>query len=398
MFSSLSIRNFRLYWFGMLVSLVGSWIQAVAQSWLVFDLTRSEFLLGLVGFLGSLPVFVFSLFAGVFADRINKKHILLITQNAFMVLAFALALLIQFKMVTVNQIMLIALLNGIVMAFDSPTRQSIVVELVGKQHLLNAIALNSAAFNSARLIGPALAGILVAAVGMSGCFYVNGISFVAVIIALLLIKNNHLPKKNNGVFLKDLNQGIRFIVDNRVILILISIVGMASLFGISYAILMPVFADKVLHAGVKGLGILMSSSGLGALLSALLLARFGMNLKQRGGLIVFSSIVFSLGLILFSQSKVFLFSCIYLMVIGWSSVTAMTLVNNSLQILVPDEFRGRVMSAFMFTFAGVMPFGNLIAGTLAHAWGAPFAVGFSGFACLAFFLYVWKFFPQLKKI
>ncbi len=398
MFSSLKVRNFRLYWFGMQISLVGSWIQIVAQGWLVFDLTRSEFLLGLVGFLGSLPIFIFSLFAGVFADRFNKRNILLVTQNAFMFLAFILALLTQFKIITPVQIMLIALLNGMVMAFDAPARQSIVVELVGKQHLLNAIALNSAAFNSARLVGPALAGILVAIVGMSGCFYINGISFIAVIIALLLIKNNYAPKKTSGVFLKDLAEGLKFIADNRIILILISIVGMTSLFGISYAILMPVFADKVLHSGAKGLGILMSNAGLGAFLAALFLARFSNSLKRRGEWIIFSSIIFSLALILFSQSKTFLSSCIYLAIIGWSSVTAMTLVNNSLQVLVPDEFRGRVMSGFMFTFAGIMPFGNLIAGTLAHFWGVSFSVAFSGFACLAFFLSVWKFFPQLKKI
>ncbi len=187
MFSSLKIRNFRLYWFGMLLSLVGTWIQTVAQSWLVFQLTNSAFLLGLAGFLGLFPVFLFSLFGGVAADRVNKRVILLFTQNAFMVLAFILAIMTHLKIITPVQIMIIALLNGVVMAFDAPARQSVVVELAGKQHLLNAIALNSAAFNSARIIGPALAGLLIAGVGMSGCFYINGISFLAVIFALVLI-------------------------------------------------------------------------------------------------------------------------------------------------------------------------------------------------------------------
>mgnify|MGYP001574438469 FL=1 len=186
MFSSLKVKNFRVYWFGMFVSLIGTWIQIVAQSWLVFQLTNSAFLLGVVGFLSSIPVFLLSLFGGVLADRLNKRNILIATQSAFMLLAFLLAALTQMKLVTPYQIMFIALLNGVVMAFDAPSRQAMVVELVGKDYLFNAIALNSIAFNSSRIIGPALAGVLVATIGMSGCFYINGISFLHLIIALFL--------------------------------------------------------------------------------------------------------------------------------------------------------------------------------------------------------------------
>jgi len=398
MFSSLKVKNFRLYWFGMLISLTGTWIQTIAQSWLVFELTDSVYLLGLVGFLGSFPIFLLSLFGGVLADRVNKRDILLFTQNAFMILAFVLAILTQIKVITPLQIMIIAFLNGVIMAFDGPARQSMVAELVGKQHILNAIALNSAAFNSARIIGPALAGIFIAGIGMSGCFYINGISFFGVIAALLFIKNHVSPKIRTGNrVLKDLVEGLKFIRKERVILILILMVGVTSLFGISYVILMPVFADHVLNAGVKGLAMLMSAAGFGALVAALILARMT-NFKHKGKLIIFSTILFSSGLILLALAKSYILSIVILAIIGWSSVTAISLINNSLQILVPDNFRGRIMSAFMFTFAGVMPFGNLFAGTLAQSIGVSQTILISGVICLCFFIFVSTFFPELRKI
>jgi len=398
MFSSLSIRNFRIYWLGMFVSLIGTWVQVVTQSWLMFQLTNSVFLLGLVGFLSSIPVFLLSLFGGVAADRMNKKNILLFTQNAFMLLAFLLALLTQMKLITPTQIMLIALLNGIVLAFDAPARQAVIADLVGKEHLLNAIALNSAAFSSARIIGPALAGILIASIGMSGCFYINGISFLAVIIALLLININNGQRRSTKTFLiKDLSDGLRFIKDNRIILILISMVGITSLFGISYVILMPVFANDVLNVGVKGLGLLMSSAGFGALIAALILARLG-DFKYKGKLLISSSIIFSISLVLFSLSKTYFISLITLILIGGASVTAIGIVNTLLQALVPDEFRGRAMSAFMLTFAGFMPFGNLLAGSLAHIWGVSITVLISGIICTAFFIIINILYPQIRNI
>lgn len=382
----------------MFVSLVGTWIQTVAQSWLVFSLTNSAFLLGLVGFLGSIPMFLLSLFGGVAADRINKRNILLFTQNAFMILAFLLALLTQAKLITPAQIMLIAVLNGIVMAFDAPARQAVIVELTGKEHLLNAIALNSAAFNSARIIGPALAGILVATIGMSGCFYINGASFFAVIIALLLIKvkNNHKRHKNNSA-LRELKDGLIFIKNNPVILVLLAMVGIVSLFGVGYIILMPIVAKDVLGVGVKELGMLMSSSGIGALIAVLALARLG-NFKFKGKFLVLSSIIFSVSLILFSVSKTYLFSLFTLLLMGAFSVTAIALINTLLQTIVADEFRGRVMSVFMFTFAGFMPFGNLIAGSLSQALGVSTTIMISGIICTAFFVLINTIFPEIRNI
>lgn len=392
MFSALKVRDFRIYWFGMLVSLVGTWIQTVTQSWLVFKLTNSTFLLGLAGFLGLIPVFLFSLLGGVVADRFNKRKILIWTQSIFMLLAFILAIMTQFDLITPVQIMAIAFLNGTVMAFDAPARQAVIVELSGKQHLLNAIALNSAAFNSGRIIGPALAGLLVASIGISGCFYINGLSFTAVIAALLAIRNNHRAGetgRDNGLF-GDIAEGIDYIKNHRDISVLIAMVGVISLFGLSYMILMPIFASDVLRMGVKGFGLLMSSAGIGALIAALLLAR-SRDLRYKGRYMIFSSMVLSLGLILFSLSRIYLLSVFMLAIIGWSSVTAVSLINNSLQMQSDDKFRGRVMGIFMITFAGMVPFGNLISGCLAQilgVWQAVMICGiilFAGFSAATIF-------------
>ena len=381
----------------MFVSLVGTWIQSVAQSWLVFALTNSAFLLGVVGFLGSIPIFVLSLFGGVLADRVNKRNILIFTQIFFMLLAFLLAFLTQFKLITPQQIMIIALLNGIIMAFDAPARQAIVVELVGKKHLFNAIVLNSVAFNSSRIIGPAIAGLLIFAIGMSGCFYLNGISFLAVIAALFLIKLNKNQTPSNNSALRDLKEGLIFIRGDRLILGLVSMVAAVSLFGISYVILMPVFVNDILRAGVKGLGILMSSTGLGALIGALALARLG-DFKYKGRLLTWSVFSFAISLIIFSLSRDYFVSIISLICVGCSSVAAIALINTLIQIKVPDEFRGRVMSLFMITFAGIMPFGNLISGSLAQGLGVSAALFFCGLVCLVLFALINLLFPGLKRL
>ncbi|MDD5166576.1 MAG: MFS transporter [Candidatus Omnitrophica bacterium] len=397
MFSSLKVKKYRIYWFGMFLSLVGTWIQSVAQSWLVFDLTNSAFLLGVVGFLSSIPMFLLSLFGGVVADRVNKRKILIFTQTAFMFLAFLLAVLTQANLITATQIMFIALLNGIVMSFDAPTRQAVVVELVGKKHLFNAIALNSVAFNSSRIIGPALAGILVSSIGMSGCFYINGVSFFAVLIALMLIQIDDRPRPNkNNSALGDLKEGLLFIKNNRLILILITIVGISSLFGMPYVILMPVFAKELLHVGVKGLGLLMSSAGAGALVAGLVLAHLG-DFKHKGRLLIISSIIFSISLMLFSLSRNFIFSLFALALIGCFSVMAMALINTLLQTIVEDEYRGRIMSVFMFTFAGFMPFGNLLAGSISQIAGVSMTVLFSGIICMVSFLIITISYPELRK-
>jgi len=379
------------------VSLVGTWIQSVAHSWLVFQLTNSAFLLGVVGFLSSIPIFVFSLFGGVLADRLNKRNILIITQTSFMFLAFLLAALTQFKIITPWQIMFIAVLNGLIMAFDAPARQSIIVELVGREHLFNAITLNSVAFNSSRIIGPAIAGVLVSLIGMSGCFYLNGISFLAVIIALIYIRLGKGYNENNNSALKDIKEGLIFISRNPLILALVSMVAAMSLFGISYVILMPVLADNVLGVGVRGLGVLMSSTGIGALIGALGLARMG-DFKYKGRFLIGTVFLFSIALTFFSLSKNYFLSIFILVFIGYSSVVPLALVNTLLQANVPDKFRGRVMSVFMITFAGTTPFGNLISGSLAQALGVSNALFLCGLICLALFMLINLLFDKLRKL
>jgi len=397
-FSSFKVRNYRIYWVGTFVSLIGTWVQSVAQSWLVFKLTNSAFLLGFVGFLNTLPMFLFSLFGGVFADRVNKRIVLLYTQSVFMILAFALAVLTQLQIIQTWHIMLMAVLNGIVMAFDAPSRQSMVVELVGKEHLLNAIAWNSAAFNSARIIGPALAGILMAVIGMSGCFYLNGASFFAVIISLIVIRNIRQPSKSDKTFLlHDIIDGLRFMKHNRVIVVLISIVGIMSFFGLSYVILMPVFAERVLHTDVSGFAALMSAAGFGALAAALMLARLG-DFRRKGKLLIASCGIVSIALIVFALSKTFVLSLGCLVLVGWGSVMSVSIINTLLQTIVPDQYRGRVMSGFMITFAGVLPFGNLASGALAHTCGVSSAIVLSAVTCGISIMIVSWLFPQVRNL
>ena len=382
----------------MFISLIGTWLQILAQSWLVFELTNSAFLLGMVSFLSSLPVFMLSLLGGVAADRINKKKILVFTQISFMVLAFILATLTHLRFITPTQVMMIAVLNGVVMAFDAPTRHAIVAELVGKERLLNAIALNSVAFNSSRIIGPAIAGILISAIGMSGCFFLNGISFLAVILALLMIKFRPAHRiQKRALFINDILDGMNYIRSNRTIVVLILMVAVTtSLFGISYVIF-PVFARDILHVGVKGLGMLMSAAGCGALAGALSLAALG-DFRHKGRLLVCALTVFPIAVMLFSLSRVYILSLLMLAVVGWGSVLSLSLINTILQQIVPDHFRGRLMSVYMVTFTGVMPFGNLIAGSLIQVWGASRTVFAGAFLCAVFFVSMNLICPQVRKL
>lgn len=397
MFSSLKFKYFRFYWLSMFVSLVGTWTQTVTQGWLVFELTNSSFLLGVVGFLASLPIFVLSVFGGLLADRVNKRNILICTQAAFMLLAFLLAVLTQSRLIAPWQIMLIALCNGMIMAFDAPARQSIVVELVGKEHLFNAIALNSVAFNSSRIIGPAIAAVMVSIIGMSGCFYLNGISFLPLIFALFYIRFAPGQPANNNSAFKDIKAGLLFVRGQPRILALMSVVCAMSIFGVSYIILMPVFASHVLGVGMRGLGGLVSSSGIGALAGALGLAKLG-DVKCKGKMLFWSVFLFAASLIFFSLTRNYLWSILALVLVGIFSVVPVALVNTLLQINVPDAFRGRVMSLFMITFAGMMPFGNLIAGALAESWGVSGSLLACGSVCLILFVLINLFFPDLKKL
>ncbi|MDD5355872.1 MAG: MFS transporter [Candidatus Omnitrophica bacterium] len=386
MFSSFTIPDFRIYWIGMFISMCGTWMQIMAQSWLVFELSHSSFLLGLVGFVNSLPVFLFSLFSGVLVDRVNKKALLIIAQVISMCLAFLLAVVTQFNIVTVNFILLITMLNGIVLSLDAPARQSIIAELVGKKNILNGIALTSIGFHAARMLGPALAGIFIAAISVAGCFYINAVSFLAFIVALLLIKPKVVARNNNNSpFMEDLKGGVKFILKNKPYLILIIAMGVVSLFGLSYMILLPVFAKDILGLDSKGFGLLMSCSGVGSLLGGLVLA----NLKdpdKRVKFLIIALYMLSFSIIALALSDSFIVSAIILASIGFAILSSSVIINSVIQTMVPDEFRGRIMSIYVLTFAGTAPFGSIMAGSLAQVLGVRIAFGIMGLTCFGSFL------------
>ena len=373
-FNSLRHRNFRLFWFGQLISLIGTWMQSIAQSWLVLDLTKSPFMLGLVSAMGMLPVLLFSLPAGAVADRVNKRNLLIITQSVMLVLAFVLAGLAAAHAVKVWHVFILAFLLGIANAFDMPCRQSFVVEMVGKEDLLNAIALNSTMFNAARIIGPAIAGILIGTVGTAGCFFINGASFIAVIIGLALMHIDYeRPPAELPSILTDMIEGLRYIKNHRTILTIISMVGVFSIFGMPYTVLMPVFAQSILHTGPQGYGLLMTFTGIGAVISALLLATFS-EFRFRGRLIIVSSIVFVVVISLFAASRSLPLSCALLVLVGFSMVAQSATANTMLQTLSPDDLRGRVMAVFGIMFIGFSPIGSFQAGLIAQHLGAPNAM------------------------
>jgi MFS family permease len=381
-FASLRHRNFRLFWTGQMVSLVGTWMQAVAQGWLVLTLTNSAFLLGLVSAIGSMPILFLALPGGVAADRFDKRRLLMATQATAMVLALALAALTYFEIARIWHVVALAAISGSVFAFDAPSRQAFTVELVGKADLMNAIALNSAVFNAARILGPALAGVLIGFIGMAGCFFSNGVSFLAVILGLWMIRRERLPPPPRGSAWHEMRAGISYAWNQPVIRSLVMIIAVFSIFGMPYAILMPIFARDILGAGARGLGFLMTANGVGALTGALGLAAFSQT-RSRGRLVMTAGVVFSLSLSAFALSRSFALSLMLLPLVGWSMVSQTATINTLLQTTVPDELRGRVMSLFTFVFMGMMPFGSLLAGAAAQRFGAPAALTAGAAVCLS---------------
>ncbi len=371
----------------MFVSLIGTWVQTIAQSWLVYSLTDSPFLLGLVGFLGSLPAAFFSLAAGVLIDRAIKRNVLIITQFALMVLALALAVLVHVGTVKVWHIMLIALISGLVFSVDAPVRQAMVVELAGKQHLFNAITLNSAAFNSARLIGPAIAGVLIAAIGMAGCFYVNAASFIPLLIALFFIQP--LPavvNGNAGSFWLEMKQATEFLKKSKALLALLCVVAMFSIFGVAYIVLMPVFTKQILGVGVNGFAVLMSSNGAGALIGVLNLARLKTTVSKEKILNI-CVVVFCVSIMCFSVSSSLLLSAAMIFLAGFGGASSLSLINTLFQMNIPDDCRGKLMGIYCMMFLGLLPFGNILAGVLAHFFSVQIIV-FSGAILSLLFYYV----------
>jgi len=356
-------------------------MQSVAQSWLVYRLTGSSLLLGSVGFASQIPVFLVAPLGGIVADRQNRQRVVICTQAASMLLACVLAALTLTGIVQVWHIFVLASLLGVVNAFDIPGRQSFLVDMVGKEDLMNAIALNSSLFNGARIIGPAIAGILVAKIGEGWCFFANAVSYIAVIIGLLMMRVRPRSHRPSGSPLAHIIEGFRFVRQTGPIRAILLLLGLVSLVAMPYTVLMPVFADKILHGGARGLGILMGATGVGALLGALTLAtRTGV--RGLGRWVAFSCGGFGVSLVLFSLSRSFWLSAALLLPVGFSMMLQMSSSNTLIQAMVPDHLRGRVMSVYSMMFMGMAPFGALLGGALADRLGAPLTVSIGAVACI----------------
>lgn len=360
-------------------------MQSTAQGWLVYSLTKSPLYLGIVATSSSLPVLLFTLLGGVAADRFKKKKLLIITQSLSILPAILLGVMTDFKIITPLLIIIIAFLLGTVSAFDLPARQSFLIEMVQKGRLMNAIALNSAAFNGARIIGPLLAGFTIAYADVATCFYINALSFLAAIIALSKIKTvppeQQVHWQSLSVFLHDLREGFRFIRLNKDILRIMILVAVFSLFGIPFVTMLPVFAEDILKVGAKGLGYLGGASGLGAFTAALIIAYKG-EIKSGGFLMSIAAIIFSMSLMVFSLSHNYHASLIILLFTGWGIVSFLALGNSFIQLTVPDGLRGRIMSVYTLLFLGLSPIGNSIIGLIADLFGANRAITIGSIICL----------------
>jgi MFS family permease len=379
---ALGHRNYRLFFAGQAISLIGTWTQSIGESWLVYRLTGSSALLGTTGFFAQIPVFLLATVGGTVADRHSRHRIVICTQAAAMLLASVLAALTLSGRVQVWQVFTLAAMLGTVNAFDIPARQALLVELVGRDDLINAIALNSSMVNGARIIGPAIAGIVIAAVGEGWCFFANAVSYIAVLAGLLQMRLEPRPvAPRTGSILTEVFDGFRFVratMPVRALLLLLAIVSFA---GMPYAVLMPVFADRILHGGARTLGTLMGASGLGALVGALsLAARRG--LRGLGRWVAMASAGFGACLVLFSFSRSFVLSLVLLVPLGFCMMVQMASSNTLIQSMVPDALRGRVMAIYSMMFMGMAPFGALFAGVMAERIGAPATVAIGGVACL----------------
>jgi len=380
---ALRYRNYRLFFGGQLISLVGTWMQNVAQAWLVYRLTGSAVLLGAVGFAGQIPVFILApAVGGLAADHFNRRRIVIGTQTAAMLLAFTLAALTLSGAVRIWHVFVLASLLGVVNSFDIPARQSFIVEMVGKPDLMNAIALNSSMFNASRVVGPAVAGILVASIGEGWCFFANGVSYIAVIAGLLAMRMAaREPVTQSGSPLARVVEGFRFVVGNPPIRALLMLLGIVSFTGMPYVVLMPIFADRILHGGAQALGWLMGFTGIGALCGAALLAS-RRNLKGLGTWVGVAALSFGACLTAFAGSRSLGFSAAILIPAGFSMMIQMGSSNTLIQSMVPDRLRGRVMSVYSMMFMGMAPIGSLLAGAAASRWGAPATVAAGGVICM----------------
>lgn len=396
MFRSLRHRNFQLFFGGQLISLIGTWMDNIAEAWLVYRLTGSAILLGTVAFAGQIPVFLMAPVGGMVADRWDRHKIVVATQTSSMILAFMLAGLTLSGRVKVWEVVVLAALMGVVNAFDIPARQAFLVEMVGRDDLMNAIALNSSMFNGARVIGPSIAGIVVASVGEGWCFFANAVSYFAVITGLLMMKLGARQRREHAASPFDhIVEGFRFVFRAVPIRALLMLIGLVSFVAIPYSVLMPIFADRILHGGALGLGMLMGAAGVGALLGALTLT-LRSGVKGLGRLVGLAAIGFGASLALFSASRYFWLSFVLLIPAGYGVMLQMASCNTLIQSMVPDELRGRALAAYTMMFMGMAPLGALFAGAMAEHVGAPWTVGMGGIAAILGGLAFLRFLPSWR--
>ena len=356
-------------------------MQSVAQGWLVYSLTKSPFYLGLVAAAGSLPILLFTFAGGIVADRFRKRNLLLLTQALSILPALLLGILTDIKLIEVWQVALLAAVLGTVNAFDIPARQSFIIELVGKRNITNAIALNSASFHGARIIGPVIAGVTIASLGLPACFYLNAVSFIAVIIALSKIDIKGDIYASSKGFVRDFIEGIQYIKSNKEIFRTIILISIFSLLGMPFITLLPVFAGEIFRTGPQGFGFLVGATGAGALSAALILA-FREDIEDKNGFMALSAISFSFALLAFSVSKTLYLSLILLACTGWGLVSFFATANSFIQLSVPDKLRGRAMSVYTFVFLGTAPIGNSLIGVLADSLGTTHAISVASFFCI----------------
>ncbi|HLQ69185.1 MAG TPA: MFS transporter [Gemmatimonadales bacterium] len=378
-FGALAHRNFRLFFIGQGISLVGTWMQNVGEGWLILTLTNSPFYVGLTAALSSLGVLLFSLYAGVVADRVDKRRVIIFMQLAFMIEAFTVAILVWTGVIAVWQVLVLATVLGIASGFDIPMRQSFIVDMVGKDDLMNAIALNSSLFNGARVIGPAIAGFLIGALGIAWCYFLNGLSYIAVIAGLLMMRlpATIRPQKTTSTW-SGFREVLTFLRADRRIRSLMIQTAILSVFGFPYIAMMPVFARDVLHRGAAGYGALTSSIGIGAVIGALGIALASARIRARGRLMLVGGTAFGILLILFSASRSLVLSMVLLALAGCAMIVNNSITNTLLQTAAPDHLRGRIMGFYSFVFVGMAPFGAFIFGLVAEHVGVPHTLAAGG--------------------
>jgi MFS family permease len=373
-FAALKYRNFRLWFSGQMVSLIGTWMQATAQSYLLFELTGSPVMLGIAGFASGIPIWLFSLYSGLISDRFSRRKVILFAQTSMMVLGFILAILTFMDLVQPWHIIVLAFLLGTANAFDAPARQSFVVDMVPKEDLTNAIALNSSVFNLGTIVGPSVAGLIYAWLGPAWCFTINGISFLGVIAALLLM--NVPPRKiliqKKSPFL-DLKEGLQFVIGHVEIRYLLINLAAVSIFSFSLMTLMPDWANTVLGGDVTTNGMLLSARGVGSLAAALMIANLGSRII-RGRIWTSGGVIMPIALLLLGSFQILPISLITLVILGWSLMSVVNISNALIQTHVPDQLRGRVMSIYIFAFMGTYPLGALLVGWLADLYGSPMTI------------------------